>query len=1116
MASYTNTKETIAYYTSSTRGWTYTTNIWTQFTSEISSSGLSVAAQTDANAVETALSNYANTAPLGFNTYSYTQGNASGTINIVDVSGDYTHSAGQRVFDITVTINATDPVLITVNTSPAGIGTVTPSFLTPLNSTPTISIDLTGSGYTFSYWSAPAGAVSNIFSQTTQLTSVQGAISVTAILIPIGTPTPTPSPTGIPNTPTPTPTVTPTGPAYPTVILQINGLTISGGNQYVPIIVAAGTTVYATVIGQSSAGILDAISLDTSTDGGVTWTTGVMYDTFSPTTGFGATSAIGTHSGSYTLTVRALAADNAPPSGHTSGYTYATINWAPPGQLAVYSPTVVALTNTPLWVETVYPISYGVTQYGVNWGDGGSTVPVTYTASATAENFLPYTYQNAAPGNSFYNVTVNSLNGVLATARTLYRGGSLSGLYIKDNLPTYNVANYFDPTTQIPTLPYQLKDVLIGSNEWAVADVINASFTKLYDNFDYIRNASQALNINNTFYLVEWTAQLAPNSYSTGVYNSSAFAWHTNIAGLNWDNSFSNISATGVADGIIKDIKSYRFTNNLSPDYYTYIAYSGAGLVADHIQVRTNDWRNTLILSAANLGNSIPVFNSLSAIDVIDNELYILDTNTVYKADLVITGALSSSGLKGVQKVGGNTGSISDHNNFNVATDIRACNELLYVADSNNSCVKVYNTALSWVNTIYNSAMSAYSIQHVEVNPVTNNVYALGQTFAPIAPVLTNVSLLTAVKSVSAVSVPDVTVYSVSFVHDGARLLNNTINSLSAFSLYGLINGGQSYTLLTSAVMLSAAAVSLGGSIIGQTQTITYAAASGITYSGFAIKALGNNGFSSGLSNTTPTAANYTYSSPYAVFELDSDSNLVNSFPLPSNTKHISPAGNIQSTTLIKKMVVDPTGAFMYFITPNYIYKYLTSGVALNRITDPNSYSLGAQETFKSGYIDDRLNFFLPTDARVFKYVDIPNTLNLYNVTNVDPLFLPLSAITIDQNEFIQDWVYNKSVLRLLKNHEILYKAIQGRYNVSLDYNGNLIPATFGGNGFTVIPLSSMDIVNTYSIDQNYFVHSNEFVTTEVVNRVLTYIFNLQSSIIKLIKPKVSRQLPSPGTGNKI
>ena len=1007
MASYNQYKESLAYGNrNNDQDLVYVANIWTQFTNEIAAAGFSTNPVSDAAKVITDLSTYAQEHPNYPGSYSITEGNATGSVQAT-LSYDYTPPPGfNQVWDIQATVTVNDPVQILINTNPAGVITssnITQSFLTPLNSTPAISVTTDGSGYTFAYWSVAGGTVVDTLAPQTNLNAVTGPTTVTAVLAPTG---PTPTPT---LTPTPTPTPTSTGPT-PTPTLT-------------------------------------------------------PTPTVTPTPG---------------------------PTG-TPTPTPTVTPTPPPGQLAIYTPWVVALTNTPVWVETVYPISQGVTKYGVDWND--STGQQFYYGNPNGENWLTYTYKLPATGTLFYNTTVNAAAGVTAPSRTLNRGGNLSGLYIKSSLPTYDINNYFDPTTQIPTLPYQLKDVMVGSNEWVVSDVINSSFSKLNSNFNYLRNISQVLNLNNTFYLIEWTAQLAPDAYtSTITYGGSAFAWHTNISGLNWENKFNSISSTGVADGIIKDIKSYSFTNKTAPDYYTYIAYSGSGTIPDHIQIRTNDYRNTLILSATNLSNSTPPFNSISAIDVIDNQLYILDTNTIYKTNLITTGALSSSGLIGVQKVGGNVGGVNDKNNFNNPTDIRACNELLYVADSNNSCVKVYNTSLSWINTIYSTALSSYSIQHIEINPINNNVYALGQTFAPIAPVLTNISTLG--------SVNGFTNYSVSFVHDGARLNNPALTNLSNFILYGLVSGSQTYIPLTTAVMLSATAAV---PIANQIQTVMYTAASGITYSGFAVQALGANNFNSVLSNTTPTGGSYTYASPYTVFELDSNSNIVNSFTLPSNTKHIVPAGNIQSTTLIKKMVIDPTGAFIYFITPNYIYKYLANGVALNRITDPASITLGSVETFKSGFIDNRLNFFLTTDKRIFKYVDIPNTLNLYNTANIDTLFLPLSAITINSNEFIQDWVYNKSILRLLKNHEILYKSIQGKYNINLDINGNLIANT-GSSSFAVGSLRSADIAVPYSIDQNYFIHSNEFVTSNVINRALTSVYNLQLNILQLVTPVINRQ----------
>jgi hypothetical protein len=757
-----------------------------------------------------------------------------------------------------------------------------------------------------------------------------------------------------------------------------------------------------------------------------------------------------------------------------------------PAQLAIYTPWVVALTNSSVWVESIYPISKNVSNYNITWSANGA-LSATYIGSPLAENYLLYTYLSAAPGETYFTATVSTFGNTAAPSRTLE-----NRFYIKDTLPTYAIENYFDPVTETPTLPYTLSEVLVGSNEWAVSDVINSSFTKLTDNLEYIKNISKVLKLNNELQLIEWCAQLCADSYSTSVINASAFAWKTGIDGLNWENTFGSISAVGVADGIIKDFKSYRFTSNSAPDYYSYIAYSLSGSIPDHIQIRTNDWRNTLVLSATSLGDNILPFTSLSAIEVLNNQLYVLNADTVYRASVSLTDALSGSKLVSLNQVGGVPGNRLSNNGFNNPTEIKAYNDLLYVCDSDNSCVKVYNTALSWVKTLYVDALSAYSTQRLEINRANENVFILGKLLAPIPPVLTNVT------SVS--SSGGTTLYRISWAHDRQR---TNSNAMSAYTVYGLISGGQSYAALPSAVTAAASAIDTGP------YTLSYWAASGVVYSEFKVKALGTS-LSSEFSNSTPTPSNYSYQTPYKVFEIDQFNNLVSTFIIPNNLDYVNADANITSTTNINKMVIDPSGVFLYFITDEYIYKYLTSGRALNRLTTPSKATLGGIENLKTGFIDDRLNFFVATDKRIFKYVDIPETLDLYTASTTDTLLTPISSIEIKSDEFIQDWVYNKSVLRLLQNHEILYKAIKYKYDINLDGKGNLIvPYESINTGFNVLSLSSIDITKPYTVNQDFFVHSNEFVSSSVINRVLTNIYNLQLDLLQLVSPRITKALPA-------
>ena len=951
----------------------------------------------------------------------------------------------------------------------------------------------------------------------------------------VNAPTPTPTPTA---TPTPTPTISPTPPptVYTVQVLNSNGGLKAGFNGNY-----SGDSIYNVLPGNY---VLDAEAVPgyVFSYWRVVTGSGAISDIYNQTTSvlinnsvqimamFGQDISTPTPTATPTVTptptptaTPTITPSPTPTSTPTSTPTVTptptpTITGAPtftptptvtptitptptvtptliPAQLSVYTPWVVAQTNTPVWIESIYPISKFVTSYKILWSANGA-LSATYIANGFGENFLLYTYLSAAPGNSYYSVNANSLGQYTVVPRTL-----LNRLYIKDALPTYNIDNYFDPVTQTPTLPYSLSEVLVGSNEWVVSDVINSSFSKLTDNFNYLKNISQVLKLNNELSLIEWTAQLCHDSSSINTSNASAFAWKTNIDGLNWDNSFQSISATGVADGNIKDFKSYRFTNITAPDYYNYIAYGSSGNIPDHIQIRTNDWRHTIVLSATSLGDNIPNFACVSAIDVLNNQLYLLDTDTVYRAGVSILpppqgndNSLINSKLLAISQVGGVSGTRTFNTGFNVPTEIKAHNDLVYVCDSLNSCVKVYNTALSWVKTLYVDTLSAYSAERIEINRANESVFVLGKTFAPVPPVVTSLNMEGVIGNT--------TIYRITFDHDGLRLKDNTTNVLSAFALYGLLSGGQSYSLLTSAVMLSAT--------YSAPLTVTYLAASGAKYTDFKVQALGNNGFNSELSNSQPTPNNYYFKSPYKVFEINSNSKLVNSFELPNNLTHVEASQNIKSDTVIKKIVIDPTGVFLYFITNSNVYKYLTDGTALNRLTDPSKSSLGSVEDITTGFIDDRLNFYVVTNKRVFKYVDIPDTLDLFDTDTVDSLILPLSAISINREEFVQDWVYNKSIMRLLQNHEILYKAIKYKYKINLDRYGNLVSPSVGDYGFTITGLSGVDLTKSFSVSQDNYVHSNELVTSSVINRALTELYNLQLNMLQLVSPRINRTLPQP------
>ena len=153
-------------------------------------------------------------------------------------------------------------------------------------------------------------------------------------------------------------------------------------------------------------------------------------------------------------------------------------------------------------------------------------------------------------------------------------------------------------------------------------------------------------------------------------------------------------------------------------------------------------------------------------------------------------------------------------------------------------------------------------------------------------------------------------------------------------------------------------------------------------------------------------------------------------------------------------------------------------------------------EKLVTAFIDENFYIYLVTPSRIIKYTDVPVPIELFDRGLISGLYVPLSSYLIGENELIQDWVYNKSIAQILNNHEILAKSINAKYVITLDNNNNLL-------SFETRDLSGQDVVNSLSASENNFIHSNELVSSAVINRALNKIYNIQESILNEIKPEI-------------
>lgn len=273
----------------------------------------------------------------------------------------------------------------------------------------------------------------------------------------------------------------------------------------------------------------------------------------------------------------------------------------------------------------------------------------------------------------------------------------ISSIYVECDLTTYITDNftldrYLGDTL---TLPYSFEEVKIKANELASqVNVINSALYKLYHNFAYLN--AQAKLINNDY----------PSNY-TGFIAGGGFA-----NGYGWFTSSTSTSATTVTaicafDGV-SDIATIEDPTALNT-FAIFIAEP------THLFVMSSDHDETTISTilstdTVNQATNITFGNIARVITTSDKRLILLDstlrTVTKFNIDNVIT---SNPGLSAVllieEVIGGLSQTAFDKTRFHTPIDIAVGpNDQVYVLDTGNQNIKIYDRDLNWITTLHKPA----------------------------------------------------------------------------------------------------------------------------------------------------------------------------------------------------------------------------------------------------------------------------------------------------------------------------------------------------------------------------------------------------------------------------
>ena len=182
----------------------------------------------------------------------------------------------------------------------------------------------------------------------------------------------------------------------------------------------------------------------------------------------------------------------------------------------------------------------------------------------------------------------------------------------------------------------------------------------------------------------------------------------------------------------------------------------------------------------------------------------------------------------------------------------------------------------------------------------------------------------------------------------------------------------------------------------------------------------------------------------------------------------------IGTTQQPKKIVSNygPNG-FIYIVFDHKVLKFTESGIFAGTLTS-NLENLGIPELF-SATQNENGSLYITAENAIIKYVDLVKIVSIKSDTST--LDWPLSSVLIDKEEFVQDWIYNRSFARLWDNIEIFRRSIFDKFE-----------------SHEIQPGINSLFINTFNVsDELYFSNSkndiiigtNEFVIADVVNRVI-------------------------------
>jgi len=194
---------------------------------------------------------------------------------------------------------------------------------------------------------------------------------------------------------------------------------------------------------------------------------------------------------------------------------------------------------------------------------------------------------------------------------------------------------------------------------------------------------------------------------------------------------------------------------------------------------------------------------------------------------------------------------------------------------------------------------------------------------------------------------------------------------------------------------------------------------------------------------------------------------------------------------------------------PNIFYAVASEDIFKRLVSEPDEdvgkylfylYRVNTEEVYTgfdtiSTFSGD-INIAFSQSNGVGKFSAWFDNLNLFDVLNTKEFDVySLEDIKISHAEYLQNWVFNKALSKLILNHMRLRDQIFGKFLSRIDSYGNI---TFRGTRY--LTPEEYATINYFQQNITNYIGMNEILQNNIINRCLEQIYNVQVAMLNILQ----------------